>query len=114
MANIIVLGIYITKVCLSLASILPIFLIEAAVGATATIAGALVLLFGSYFIYRGKGIKGGMLNIVAGGIMVFLYGYYTGRWKFPLLVQLGLPGLLLLVPAPISGILGILISKLER
>lgn len=115
MANTAVLGIYTTNVCLSLASILPtVFLTEAAIGATATILGVLALLCGSFSVYRGEGAKGGVLNLVGGGFTVFLFAYFAGRWRLPLLLQPGPLGLLLLIPAPISGVLAILASKLRN
>lgn len=112
-ANVIILGIYITDRCLLLASLLPNFLTEATIVAIATLVSAAMLLCGSYLIYRGQGIRGGTLNIVAGVITIIIYAYFTVNREFPLLMQLGPVGYLLLIPAPISGILGILISRLK-
>ncbi len=112
--NVVVLGLYIIDRCLLLALLLPDFRTEAAIAAVATFLSATMLLFGSYLIYRGQGIRGGTLNIVAGVITTIIYAYFTVNWEFPLLMQVGLTGFLLLIPAPTSGLLGILISETKK
>jgi len=113
-ANIVVLGVYIINRCLRLALLLPNFLTEAIITAFATSISAAMLLYGSYLIYKGQGNKGGIFNILAGAITIIIYAYFTVNWEFPFLVQLGPTGYLLLIPAPISGILGILIFKAKK
>lgn len=113
-ANIVILGIYITNRCLRLALFFPNFLTEATIAAILTFISAAMLLYGSYLIYKGQGNKGGTLNILAGTITIIIYAYYAVHWEFPLLTQMGPTGYLLLIPAPISGILGILIFKAKK
>jgi len=112
-ADVVILGMYITIFCLRVATLIPSFLTEAIIAAIAAVTSTAILLFGSILIYKGQPKNGGILNILAGAITIITYAYYTERWNFPLLVQLGPAGILLLIPATISGILGILISRLE-
>jgi hypothetical protein len=109
--NIILLGIYVINYCLTLAFLLGTFLIEAnIVGFTTAISVALIF-FGSYSIYKDHPLRGGICNIIAGAVTIGIYLYYT--ISIPILQRFGLLGYFLLLPAPISGIVGIIISKVK-
>jgi len=106
------LGTYIALYCLRFASLDPSFLRKAYIVGIIATASAFTLLYGGYLIWRGRIRRGGTLNLIAGTTTTILYLYFT--FGFPLLGQLGPMGYLLLVPALMSGLIGILISKRNR
>ena len=108
-ANAVLLGIYIIIYCLRLKSWSASFLTWAYIVGIATAASAFILICGGYLMLKGRPLLGGILNIIAGYITTILYLYFT--WSFPLLGQLGPMGYFLLVPALMSGLIGILIPK---
>lgn len=110
--NTTLLGTYIALYCLRLASWDPSFLRKAYIAGITAVASAFMLLYGGYLIWRGRIHMGGMLNLMAGTITTILYLYFT--FGFPLLGQLGPIGYILLVPALMSGLIGILISRRTR
>jgi hypothetical protein len=107
--NMVLLGIYIVRYCLALAFLGEKFLMEANMVGFATAISVALILYGCYLVYKSHFLRGGICNLIAGIITVGMYLYYTLR--FHLLQQLGLLGYFLLLPAPISGIIGIIISK---
>lgn len=110
--NIILLGIYVINHCLALAFLPGTFLIEANIVGFTTATSVALLLFGSYSIYKDHPLRGGLSNIIAGIITVGIYLYYT--LSVPIFQQFGLLGYFLLLPAPISGIVGVIISKIKK
>ena len=110
--NMVLLGIYIINYCLTLAVLLSRFLIEATYVGFATAISVALIIFGCYSIYKDHDLRGGLCNVIAGIITVGLYLYYT--LDLSILQQFGLLGYFLLLPAPISGITGIIISKEKK
>jgi len=94
-----------------LAQILPSLLTEAIIVTIATIISSTMLLVGTYFINKNHESGGGILNIIAGLVTISTYVYYANSWEVMFLTQIGVFGYIMLIPAPISGILAILISK---
>ena len=106
--NMVLLGIYIVRCCLALA-FLSGFQMEANIGGFVTAISVALMIYGCYSVYKSHFLRGGVCNLIAGIITIGIYLYYTLRFQF--LQQLGLLGYFLLLPAPISGIIGIIISK---
>jgi len=75
-----------------------------------TTASALILVYGSFLIWRGNTRKGGIINLIAGTILSLIYTYYTILSQPPLLSWLGSIGFFLLIPAIMSGAVSILIE----
>lgn len=75
-----------------------------------TTALALILVYGSFLIWRGNTRKGGIINLLVGTILSLIYTYYTIFSQPPLLSWLGPIGFLLLIPAIMSGAVGIIIE----
>lgn len=71
-------------------------------GLTATLA--FILVFGGYLILRGRIRRGGIVNFIAGIASLLMCIYFT--WFVPLLREFGPTGLLLCLPALVSGIIG--------
>lgn len=107
-ANNVLLGTYIVRYCLAFA-FLSRFQIEANIVEFATAISVVLILFGSYSIYKNHPLRGGFCNITAGIIVTGLYLYYT--IYFPILQQFNPLGYFLPLPAIISGIIGAIISK---
>jgi hypothetical protein len=86
------------------------FLVLAIVTWVFILTSLLLLVYGSAKIIRKSMRKGGIMNLIAGVemIAIFLYFYVY----FPLLPQFGYVGLLLFLPALLSGIAGL--STLAR
>jgi len=110
-ANMILLGIYVVNYCLLLATLLSKFLLEANIIEFATTISIALILFGSYSIYKNHPLRGGICNLIAGTITIAIYLHYA--LNVPILQQFGLLGYFLLLPAPISGIIGVIISKMK-
>lgn len=98
------IGSYIIAWCWNIYSsgIGPDFLIITEITWILTLASTLLLLFGTLKIMKKLMLKGGIINLIAGIEMtpVFLYFYAY----LPLLSQFGPTGLLLFLPALLSGI----------
>ncbi len=109
-ANAVLLGIYIIIYCLRLTPWSASFLTWAYIVAIASASSAFILICGGYLMWKGWPRPGGILNLIAGSITTILYLYFI--WAFPLLDQLGPMGYFLLIPALISGLIGILIPKM--
>jgi hypothetical protein len=69
-----------------------------------TILLTLALLYGSFRLWKRYFRWGGRLNLLAGIGYLSMYCYFT--WVTPLLLELGVVGLLLCVPSLVSGVLG--------
>jgi hypothetical protein len=69
-----------------------------------TILLTITLLYGSYKLWRTHFKVGGIVNLMGGIATLSIYCYFT--WIIPLLIELGVVGFLLCVPALASGILG--------
>lgn len=110
--NMVLLAIHVINYCLALTFLLSRFLIEANIVGFTTAISVALLLFGSYSIYKDHPLRGGLSNIIAGIITIGIYLYYT--LSIPILQQFGLLGYFLLLPAPISGIVGVIISKIKK
>lgn len=108
-ANAVLLGIYIIIYCLRLTPWSASFLTWTYIVSIAATASAFILICGGYLMWKDRPRLGGILNFIAGSITTILYLYFT--WAFPLLGQLGPTGYFLLIPALISGLIGILIPK---
>jgi uncharacterized membrane protein len=98
------IGSYIAAWCWNIYSsgIGPDFLIPAEITWIATFASTLLLLFGTLKIMKKSMLKGGIINLIAGAIMIPVFLYFYDY--FPLLPQFGPLGLLLFLPALLSGI----------
>lgn len=108
--NMILIGIYIIDYCLHFASISR-FLMEAYIVGFATTISLALTIFGSYSIYKNHSLRGGITNLIAGTITIVIYLYYT--INIQILQQFGILGYFLLLPALISGIVGIINSKVK-
>jgi len=106
--NVVLLGIYIIRFCLVFA-FLSRFQIAANIVGFTTAFSVSLISYGCYSVYKNHFLRGGVCNLIAGIITIGIYLYYT--LGFHLLQQLGLLGYFLLLPAPISGIIGIIMSK---
>jgi len=109
--NMIVLGAYIVSYCLALA-FLGRFQMEANVVGLITALSVSLVLYGCYSVYGAHFFRGGICNLVAGTITIGIYLYYT--LNLPLLQRLGPLGYFLLIPALMSGVIGIVISKQQH
>jgi len=76
---------------------------------TATLS--LILIYGSYLLWKGSSRKGGMLNILGGGMQLFTYIYFTFFSQPSLLKWLGPIGIFLFIPSILSGTIGILTKE---
>jgi len=74
-----------------------------------TISLALIIL-GCYSIYKNYFFIGGVSNLIAGIITVGMYLHYT--FNLTILQKFGIFGYFLLLPTPISGIMGIATSRI--
>lgn len=107
--NIVLIGIHVTTLYLHLAVLSRSFLARAyIIGGIAT-ASTLILVFGSYLIWKDRAEKGGVLNL-AGGIVTLMLCYYF-TLAFPLLRQLEPMAYLLPAPALASGLLALFMMK---
>lgn len=109
-ANAVLLGIYITSLCMALASI-SMFWAAAIVVTAVTITSTALIFIGCILINRNRFVPGGVCNIIAGTITAGTYLYYT--IGFPILQRFGLVGYFLLLPAPISGLIVIIALRKE-
>jgi len=76
------------------------------------IASAIVLIYGSYLIWRTNKLKGGIINLLAGTLVpVPTYVYFSFFSQPALLSWLGTVGWFILTPAIISGALSVFSSK---
>jgi len=83
------------------------------VGATAITLSAIVLIYGSLLIWKNNFMKGGLINLVAGTLLpIPTYIYFAFFSKPTLLGWFSPLGLILFIPAMISGIIGIYASKI--
>jgi hypothetical protein len=112
--DVIVIGTDITRYFLILSQIIPSLLTDATIAAGATIIPSAMLIVGTYFVNRAHESRGGVLNIIAGLIAICTYIYYANSWEITFLTQIGAFGYIMLIPAPISGILAILISRNKK
>jgi len=106
--NIVLIGVHITILYLRLAQLSSFFSTKAYIMGGVTIASSLTLLCGSYLIWKGKGRRGGVLNLAGGFLTLVLFCYFT--WVFPLLNQFEPMGYLLSTPALTSGFLALFIQ----
>jgi len=107
--NTVLIGVHVTTLYFRLAPLNGFFLTKAYVTSGITVASAFMLIFGSYLIWKGKGRRGGTLNLAAGVVTLVLFCYFA--WFFPLLRQFEPLGYLLPIPALTSGILALFIPK---
>jgi hypothetical protein len=74
-----------------------------------TIIGAItiILIYGSYLIFKNKNVKrGAEINLITGLILAFLYIYYAYLSQPSLLSWFTPGGILLIIPPILSGIIG--------
>lgn len=72
---------------------------------------AVLLIYGSYHQWR-MHRRGYLINMFIGGTVAVVYAYFI--LIVPVLNWLGMLGVALLIPAPLSGVLGALIKNFER
>lgn len=66
-----------------------------------------MLIYGSFLISKNKNIKkGAKINLIAGLSLAFVYIYYAHFSEPQLLSWLSPPGILLIIPPTLSGIIG--------
>lgn len=76
---------------------------------------ALTLVFGGYLMWKGSLRKGGILNLMAGMGTVLIYIYFI--FNIPLTFEMkhfGITGFLLCIPAVLSGIFGLILTRFRR
>jgi hypothetical protein len=103
--NVLLIGIYSTLKLYHL-GIMRGYQLEVYIVSFLTLLLMLTLIYGSYHLWQTRFKRGGHLNLIAGIATLFTYGYFT--WISPILSELEFVGLLLCVPALISGVLGTL------
>jgi hypothetical protein len=89
----------------------PILIIDSAIQGyiLSLIIGAitLILIYGSYLIFKNKNVKkGAEINLIAGIVLAFLYVYYAYVSPLLLLSWITPGGILLVIPPILSGIIG--------
>ena len=81
-------------------------------GTIALFASALLLVYGSLLMQRRSTMKGGWVNLLAGTLVpIPTYVYFAFFSQLTLLNWLGPSGFLLLVPAVMSGVVGIFAAQ---
>ena len=114
--NSFIMGLYILTTALALSPFpgTNYLVFQAWIASTLTTISALILIYGSYLLWRGHKHKGGVVNILTGTLALTpVYTYFTLFSQPPLLDWLGLVGIFLLAPPIIGGGIGILMSKQE-
>jgi len=76
-----------------------------------TLLSAVMLVLGSFLVWKGSAYKGGIMNLVAGAILAVMYFYFAFLSQPPLLSWLGFVGIFSLAPAVISGVTGIALKR---
>jgi hypothetical protein len=107
--NTVLIGVHVATLYLRLAELNGFFLTKTYVIGGVTVASAFILVFGNYLIWKGKGRRGGVLNLAAGVVTLVLFCYFA--WVFPLLRQFEPAGYLLPVPALTSGLTALFALK---
>jgi hypothetical protein len=70
-------------------------------------AVTIILIYGSYLIFKNKNVKrGAEINLITGLILAFLYVYYAYVSQPSLLSWFTPGGILLIIPPILSGIIG--------
>jgi len=86
------------------------FQIEAYIVAILTIILAVILFIGGYLMWKNLLRKGGTVNLSAGTIVALIYSYYA----ISIVKPFGKTGLVLCIPAILSGIFGLYSTKFLR
>ena len=107
--NTVLIGVHLSTLYFRLTKLNEFFLTKVYIISGVTVVSAFMLIFGSYLIWKGKGRRGGVLNLAAGIVTFVLFCYFV--WVFPLLRQFEPVGYLLPIPALTSGILALFIPK---
>ena len=110
LTNTILLGIHITNHCLILASLVNKFFKYVIYTEVITTISLALIILGCYSIYKNYFFIGGVSNLIAGIITVGMYLHYT--FNLTILQKFGIFGYFLLLPTPISGIMGIATSRI--
>jgi len=108
--NIVLIGAYTASFFITLGTVWPgSFKIEPYIVGIVTAVVAATLLIGGYQMWRGRLRKGGIINLGAGIAIALIYSYFVlSRPKVRYLVEFGVAGPLLCIPAVLSGILGLI------
>lgn len=109
--DILLLGIYVTDYLLLLAIFSDQFILELNIIKAVTSASIMLIVIGLFLVLKNHSLSGGVSSLVSTAIMVAVYAYYS--LYFPILQDFNSFGYLLLLPAPICGTVGILISSLN-
>ena len=107
--NVLVIGIYSTLKLYHL-GIMRGYQLEIYLISILTSLLMVILLYGSYTLWKTRFRRGGRLNLIAGIVTISIYYYLT--WVNLLLSELGIVGLFLCIPPLVSGVLGILAERI--
>lgn len=102
--NSLILGFYLVSTGLSpilIADFLPASYIAGAL----TLLCSVMLVYGSYSMWKGQALNGGRINLIAGVTLTLIYAYFAFLSRPQILSWLGLAGYLLLVPPILSSII---------
>ena len=103
--NVTLIGVYVT-LKLFYFGIMRGYQTEAYIVGILTAGLTLTLIFGGYWMWRGRLREGGILNVIVGIVTLTMYSYFN--FSVPLLREFGIAGSFLCVPALISGVLGLI------
>jgi hypothetical protein len=110
--NILLLGIYVTDYLLLLALFSDSFFLESNIIKVVAGGSIALIIIGLFLVLKNHSLSGGISIIITTAIMVAVYAYYS--LYFTILKDFNPSGYLLLLPAPISGAVAILISHLDQ
>jgi len=112
--NLLLMAFYIFGIYLLVSAVSPVEQLfpQVCLATILTTASAIMLIYGSYLIWKNNRWSGGLINLFAGTFApIPTYLYFTFFSQPVLLEWLGPIGCFLLAPAIISGAISILLSK---
>lgn len=112
--DLLLMAFYLLTIFLAVSAIPPIerLLFPVYFATILTVTSAIILIYGSYLIWKSKIRKGGIINLLVGTLVpIPTYIYFTFLSQPSLLGWLFPIGCFLLAPAIISGAISILLSK---
>lgn len=110
--NMLLLGVHITNYLLLLALFSENYFLESNIVKVVAGASIVLMIIGLFLMLKDHSLSGGIASIVSAAIMVSVYTYYS--IYFPILQEFNPVGYLLLLPAPLGGAIGILVSRLKE
>jgi len=111
--NSLILGFYIVSTGLS-PVLLADFLHTSYIAGALTLLCSVMLVYGSYLMWKGQATNGGRINLIAGVTLALIYAYFAFFSKPQILSWLGPAGYLLLVPPLLSSIIASIQEPFHR